>query len=214
VQVDTILGALEYATADPLTLPDVNVRDVGKLRQHIALLRRQAVKAGNQRKALKAINRAQRMIRLELQWLWGLMKNAGANPPTPTTEFSNLFERSKATLWDQFRQEIRHSNSAQEQVDKLAKFILAEVPGEPSRDEGAVDTAIRWIRMQQKVGEELVAENIGHSGTVVKALLDQHREVINKLKRGSCWCEMAIGNPMVKNHSQGCQQAQALMGGG
>lgn len=25
------------------------------------------------------------------------------------------------------------------------------------------------------------------------------------LKRGSCWCEMGIGNPMVTSHSQACQ---------
>lgn len=32
------------------------------------------------------------------------------------------------------------------QVDRLAKFIMAEIPGEPSESEGAVDTAIRWMR--------------------------------------------------------------------
>lgn len=33
-----------------------------------------------------------------------------------------------------------------EQIDQLAKFIMAEVPGEPSQSEGAVDTAIRIMR--------------------------------------------------------------------
>lgn len=37
-----------------------------------------------------------------------------------------------------------------EQVDTLAKFIMAEVPGEPSQSQGAVDTAIRIIREKQK----------------------------------------------------------------
>ncbi|RWB40422.1 MAG: hypothetical protein EOQ44_25085 [Mesorhizobium sp.] len=32
------------------------------------------------------------------------------------------------------------------QIDRLANFIMAEVPGEPSQSEGAVDTAIRWMR--------------------------------------------------------------------
>ena len=32
------------------------------------------------------------------------------------------------------------------QIGRLADFILAEVPGEPSQSEGAVDTAIRIIR--------------------------------------------------------------------
>jgi len=31
------------------------------------------------------------------------------------------------------------------QVDRLADYILSEVPGEPSQDQGAVDTAIRLI---------------------------------------------------------------------
>jgi hypothetical protein len=33
-----------------------------------------------------------------------------------------------------------------EQVSRLAVFIMTEVPGEPSQNEGAVDTAIRLIR--------------------------------------------------------------------
>ena len=33
-----------------------------------------------------------------------------------------------------------------QQIEKLANSIMAEVPGEPSRSEGAVDTAIRIIR--------------------------------------------------------------------
>jgi len=33
-----------------------------------------------------------------------------------------------------------------EQITQLANFIIDEVPGEPSRDEGAVDCAIRWMR--------------------------------------------------------------------
>ena len=40
----------------------------------------------------------------------------------------------------------REMEVAQEQIDKLAVFILTEVEGEPSENEGAVDTAIRLIR--------------------------------------------------------------------
>lgn len=36
--------------------------------------------------------------------------------------------------------------SAEQQIDRLAKFIMEEVPGEPSEDQGAVDTAMRLIR--------------------------------------------------------------------
>ena len=35
---------------------------------------------------------------------------------------------------------------AEEQIAQLADFIIAEVPGEPSQDEGAVECAIRIIR--------------------------------------------------------------------
>jgi hypothetical protein len=36
--------------------------------------------------------------------------------------------------------------TAEEQIDRLAKFIMGEVPGEPSESEGAVDCAIRLLR--------------------------------------------------------------------
>ena len=37
------------------------------------------------------------------------------------------------------------SESAWDQIDRLAAFIQRSVPGEPSRDEGAIDTAIRLL---------------------------------------------------------------------
>lgn len=37
------------------------------------------------------------------------------------------------------------------EIDRLARFIIAEVAGEPSQSEGAVDTAIRIIRKQQRM---------------------------------------------------------------
>lgn len=33
-----------------------------------------------------------------------------------------------------------------EQISQLANYIMQNVPGEPSRSEGAVDTAIRLLR--------------------------------------------------------------------
>lgn len=35
------------------------------------------------------------------------------------------------------------------QIDKLSEFILTSIPGEPSRNEGAVDTAIRLLKERQ-----------------------------------------------------------------
>ena len=36
------------------------------------------------------------------------------------------------------------------------------------------------------------------------------KSVLNGLKRGDCWCEMAVGNPMVSSHDKDCLRAQAL----
>lgn len=38
--------------------------------------------------------------------------------------------------------------SLESQINRLANFIMAEIDGEPSKSEGAVDTAIRWMREQ------------------------------------------------------------------
>lgn len=40
----------------------------------------------------------------------------------------------------------RDDQLATKQIEKLAQFIMDEVPGEPSQSEGAVDTAIRLLR--------------------------------------------------------------------
>lgn len=40
----------------------------------------------------------------------------------------------------------RRADDLDAQIERLAQFIMAEVPGEPSENEGAVDTAIRWMR--------------------------------------------------------------------
>ena len=39
-------------------------------------------------------------------------------------------------------------------------------------------------------------------------------KVLQDLKRGSgegCWCSLAIGDPRIKNHSDACKRAQAMM---
>lgn len=38
----------------------------------------------------------------------------------------------------------------EKQIDNLAKFIMDEIPGEPSQNQGAVDTAIRLLKKQAK----------------------------------------------------------------
>jgi hypothetical protein len=34
--------------------------------------------------------------------------------------------------------------------------------------------------------------------------------ILTFLKRGDCWCEVAINNPMVTEHSRGCIEAKKL----
>lgn len=42
--------------------------------------------------------------------------------------------------------EERRDMSTNKQIEKLANFILEEIPGEPSESAGAVDTAIRLLK--------------------------------------------------------------------
>lgn len=35
--------------------------------------------------------------------------------------------------------------------------------------------------------------------------------LLRALKRGSCWCEMGIGNPMYRDHSVTCEQVQKFL---
>ena len=42
---------------------------------------------------------------------------------------------------------VKVHESCHKQIERLARFIQEEIPGEPSRLEGAVDTAIRLLRL-------------------------------------------------------------------
>jgi hypothetical protein len=45
--------------------------------------------------------------------------------------------------------------SLKSQIKRLADFIIAEIPGEPSQSQGAVDTAIRIMRTQHHFIENM-----------------------------------------------------------
>lgn len=71
-----------------------------------------------------------------------------------------------------------------EQIDKLAKFILAEIPGEPSSSEGAVDTAIRLlrhhvVRRAQRVA--LMSSDPRWRPSSVRKAMDEINELIKTL---------------------------------
>ena len=63
-------------------------------------------------------------------------------------------------------------DAKKEAVDKLANFIMADVDGEPSEDEGAVDCAIRIIKQQTERIEEL--EGILYGPSCKRPDLDEH----------------------------------------
>lgn len=56
---------------------------------------------------------------------------------------------------------VSHQPSiASDQIDQLANFIMAEVPGEPSPDEGAVECAIRLIRAYRGKLTEMPSQTV------------------------------------------------------
>lgn len=60
-----------------------------------------------------------------------------------------LYNKVALLIMSETHPEWRHwksDESLQKQIDRLAKFIMDEIPGEPSQNEGAVDTAIRLLR--------------------------------------------------------------------
>jgi len=43
------------------------------------------------------------------------------------------------------------------------------------------------------------------SAYVPAALLEAVRKAVDGMDHGGCWCDMAIGNPMVKEHTDACK---------
>ncbi len=41
--------------------------------------------------------------------------------------------------------------------------------------------------------------------------VDELVKALKGVKRGSCWCEMAIGNPMVSSHDSDCKFAKRVL---
>lgn len=60
---------------------------------------------------------------------------------------------------------------ATKQIEKLAQFIMDEVPGEPSQSEGAVDTAIRLLRGLPGP-DDLVIRREGAAARIARAFYD------------------------------------------
>lgn len=143
-QVDGLLG--ELLQEHPLPVSDIET-----ITKHIALLRLRVKKGENRKMAYANLNKSHLMALLELRWLRAMVR--GGDP----VNWAMVLEQAKGSLWAIFRKEqAKDKNSPQAQIDKLATFILKEIPGEPSRSEGAVDTAIRWMKAQNDAGQKLV----------------------------------------------------------
>lgn len=61
--------------------------------------------------------------------------------------------------------------SASEQIERLSEFIIAEVEGEPSKSEGAVDCAIRLLR-QAFVNPTALARSKARTGKLIADLAE------------------------------------------
>lgn len=99
-KIDIILEAI--AQSNPGRIERVAYNDeVKALKDYINLLRRQAAKAKNQRKALKNLNRAHRAIIMENRWLreTGLVMFNSQG-------MMEVLARAKNTLWSMFKTEM------------------------------------------------------------------------------------------------------------
>ncbi len=56
---------------------------------------------------------------------------------------------SKPLTYSEIDKLIAEKDRLSEQIDRLAQFIMRNIPGEPSQDEGAVDCAIRLLSKRQ-----------------------------------------------------------------
>ena len=80
-----------------------------------------------------------------------------------------------------------------DQIDRLAKFIMAEIPGEPSQSQGAVDTAIRIMadlnsRLAAAEQADREADSIIAADVVtirqLQQAVEEAREIIEDLAGG------------------------------
>ena len=76
------------------------------------------------------------------------------------------------------RAAIEKGENALAQIDELATFILEEVPGEPSRSEGAVDTAIRLLRQLNVPLSQVIDDEIERQVVIREAdAVEQARKI-------------------------------------
>jgi hypothetical protein len=127
----------------------------------------------NQAEALKAAIRAAKLALFVIR-KQGVMPNSswesGFNSDLATAEAA-LAALPEAPA-------VPVGESLDSQIDRLANFIMAEVPFEPSQSEGAVDTAIRWMRSGLQSSPPVKATAVdGEIDRLRKALIAAGRHV-------------------------------------
>jgi len=94
------------------------------------------------------------------------------------------------------------------QIDKLANFIMAEVEGEPSESEGAVDTAIRVIRalteerdrLEEDYKDMLAAEQMH-----LKKVVAENRRLREALRPFAEWIDHVKDLGLIEAYPSGLQ---------
>lgn len=83
---------------------------------------------------------------------------------------------------------------------------------EASISKGLLRERTNYQQLQAKCKElEEGILAITESEQQLQAKCERYEQALRELKRGSCWCEIAIGNPMAKTHSKGCLLAQQAL---
>ena len=61
-----------------------------------------------------------------------------------------------------------------------------------------------------KVAADLKADLDGIMKPYTEAI-QECLDLLDALKRGTCWCEVGIGNPMLQTHTVTCVRVQSIM---
>jgi len=123
----------------------------------------EAERAGFWGKAAAQLTKQRDDLRIELALCYGIINKIA----------QRIKSDPDSDLLTQFAVYAGTKEQLEGQIEALAKFILANVPGEPSQSAGAVDTAIRVIVELQKFVADLEAE--------IKERSDASTDGLNKL---------------------------------
>lgn len=104
-------------------------------------------------------------------------------------------------------------------ASKSARALLAEPLGAqvligPDRDRVLAEIRGMLATLTEEVEQWEAPWNKPKVLVAASKAQDENRRlylVLNRLRRGSCFCEKGIGNPMVSEHTAACIEATALL---